>query len=644
MSNTPERESAEQQLASVAEALGVPESTVETTRARLTELRSEPELENRPIAVVGSAILSITCREDGLPITVADIANAWSRTLPDGSVEPDQLTSLFGIIASKLNMQGTPSQPRALIERYGKDLDLPDSIIVVANRILVDIFSQDAETIADDTSPDVTAGAILYIAARVNGHDDVSVNGISDIMGTSQFAVQSRSKEFRDMLGKERLANDSRYHLPAGAEPEPTQDRPANRSAESADGGDASAAEASEQVATDAEDATAMAEDAQAEEAAASDAESAAAEAEDETADDPDEAADEGEATDDEAEAADEEVETAEDEAEAADEEPAGDADAVEGDVEAVVQSLFPDELPTTDTVAEELDAELEDAEAALQAAEADGDIDRKPAGSTTVWVPGEEADLTPDLTEDAVQQEVDELVAALDLDASLRVFARGLVSDAVESLDVENASEMGGAVVLAASRIQDVDVTAADVAAAGDFEPRVLHAWLDELAETIDLEIPRPDVETYVDRLVAELGLDDEVRDETLHVLEQYEPRESDPSFTAPELAAGAMLFAATVGGAAVDSEELSEASGADSAYVTEAMNSILVSLCLALVTGDLDYDEIDWTADLLALDLADGFGDAETQSAIVLAKTYAAGREADTVDQATIDALLAE
>jgi transcription initiation factor TFIIIB Brf1 subunit/transcription initiation factor TFIIB len=617
MSNTPERESAEQQLASVAEALGVPESTVETTRARLTELRSEPELENRPIAVVGSAILSITCREDGLPITVSDIANAWSRTLPDGSVEPDQLTSLFGIIASKLNMQGTPSQPRALIERYGKDLDLPDSIIVVANRILVDIFSQDAETIADDTSPDVTAGAILYIAARVNGHDDVSVNGISDIMGTSQFAVQSRSKEFRDMLGKERLANDSRYHLPAGAEPEPTQDRPANRSAESVDGGDASAAEASEQVATDAEDATAMAEDAQAEEAAASDAESAAAEAEDETADDPDEAADE---------------------------EPAGDADAVEGDVEAVVQSLFPDELPTTDTVAEELDAELEDAEAALQAAEADGDIDRKPAGSTTVWVPGEEADLTPDLTEDAVQKEVDELVAALGLDASLRVFARGLVSDAVESLDVEDASEMGGAVVLAASRIQDVDVTAADVAAAGDFEPRVLHAWLDELAETIDLEIPRPDVETYVDRLVAELGLDDEVRDETLHVLEQYEPRESDPSFTAPELAAGAMLFAATVGGAAVDSEELSEASGADSAYVTEAMNSILVSLCLALVTGDLDYDEIDWTADLLALDLADGFGDAETQSAIVLAKTYAAGREADTVDQATIDALLAE
>lgn len=629
MSNAPERESAEQQLASVAEALGVPESTVETTRARLTDLRSEPELENRSISVVGSAILSITCREDGLPITVADIANAWSETMPEGGVEPDELTSLFGVVSSKLNMQGTPSQPRALIERYGKDLGLPDSIIVVANRILVDIFSQNAETIADETSPDVTAGAILYIAARVNGHDDVSVNEISDVMGTSQFAVQSRSKEFRDMLGKERLANDNRYHLPAGADPEPTQDRGAtsrNEAAGEADGGQAGGT---------AEDAAAE-QRAEADAADAQTAETGAAEGE-ETADEAGDATGSDAAADaDDAPSGD----AAADETEAVD----GDADAVEGDVEAVVQSLFPDELPTTDTVAEELDAAVEDAEAALQAAEAAGEIDRKPAGSTTVWVPGDGADLTPDLTEDAVQNEVDEIVAALDLDASLRVFARGLVSDAVDTLDVENACEMAGAVVLAASRIQDVDVTAEAVADAGEFEPRVLHAWLDELAQTIDLEIPRPDPETYVDRLVAELGLDDEVREETLRVLEQYEPRERDPSYTAPELAAGAMLFAATVGGAAVDSEELSAASGADSEYVTEAMNSILVSLCLALVTGDLDYEETGWTGDLLALDLADGFGDAETQSAIALAKTYAAGRESDTVDQATLDVLLAE
>lgn len=641
MSNAPERESAEQQLASVAEALGVPESTVETTRARLTDLRSEPELENRPISVVGSAILSITCREDGLPITVADIANAWSQTMPDGRVEPDQLTSLFGVIASKLNMQGTPSQPRALIERYGKDLGLPDSIIVVANRVLVDIFSRDAETIADDTSPDVTAGAILYIAARVNGHDDVNVNDISDIMGTSQFAVQSRSKEFRDMLGKERLANDSRYHLPAGADPEPTGDRPADKSAQAqaageADGGQAGAGAPGDDAGEGADEAAdGDVADAQPDEGANEEATEEGT-GEETTA----EADDAGEAeADADADSEDGATDEGEDEAAAA-----GDGDAVEGDVVAVVQSLYPDELPTTDTVAEELDASAVDAEAALQAAEAEGDIDRKPAGSTTVWVPGDDAEVTPDLTEDAVQNEVDELVAALDLDASLRVFARGLVSDAVETLDVENASEMGGAVVLAASRIQDVDVTAEEVADAGEFEPRVLHAWLDELAGTVDLEIPRPDPETYVDRLVAELGLDDAVRDETLRVLEQYDPRESDPTYTAPELAAGAMLFAATVGGAAIDSDELSSASGADAEYITTSMNSMLVSLCLALVTGDLEYEAIDWTDDLLALDLADGFGDAETQSAIALAKTYAAGRETEAVDDATIDALLTE
>lgn len=305
---------------------------------------------------------------------------------------------------------------------------------------------------------------------------------------------------------------------------------------------------------------------------------------------------------------------------------------------------MFPDELPTTEHVAEELDVPIATARSALERAKANGDIEQKEAGSTVVWLPGDRTDLTPDLTEDAVQNEVDELAATLELDASLRVFARGLVSDAVETLSVENADEMAGAALLAACRIQDIDVDAAAIADAGGFEPRLLYTWLDKLAETVDVEIPRESAESLAETIADELELDESVREEGLRAIEQYEPRDDDLSFTAGELAAGGMFFAATVSGVSVDVADLSAVSGADAEYVTDAMNDILVSLCLALVRGELDYDETPWTGDLLDSDLSQDFGDREVQTAIALAKTHVAGRESQPVDEATIDVLVGE
>ncbi|MEF8883250.1 MAG: hypothetical protein V5A34_12090 [Halapricum sp.] len=180
-------------------------------------------------------------------------------------------------------------------------------------------------------------------------------------------------------------------------------------------------------------------------------------------------------------------------------------------------------------------------------------------------------------------------------LEASVRLFTRGMVSDAVAAVAVEDAGELAGAALLAACRINDVDVNATDIAAAGEFEPRALYDWLETLDETVDGEIPRLDAEAYVDRLVETLDLDETVRKETLRALEQYQPRPDDPEHTAPELAAGAMAFAATVGGTAVDPAKLSEAGGADPEFVSE------------------------------------------TGNAIALAKTYDAGRESQPVDGST-------
>jgi len=586
MSNAADRDRVEEQLTAVSETLSLPSSTVQITRVRLNQLGSEPEIEDSSLAIVGATTLALSAREDGLPVTVSDIADAWSEALEGTTIDPGAMTALFDDIASNLDIEGVPPEPRALIERFGTELDLPDGIVVVAKRILEDAFDADPQAIAGGTSPAGTAGAVLYLATHVNDIDSVDEDALGDVTDTSQVTVRNRYKELRDLLGEDRLETAQRYRLdPDTGAPMATNsgagsDENSQAQSEAGDTGDAGDGEGSSAV-----------EDGDSTSATAGGG---------------------GPQTRDGAELSD------------------------------VVGELFPAELPTTDRVAAEGDADAQVVEDELDALAERGVVERKRAGSTDVWLPGDRDVLGPDLTEDAVQREVDTIAEALDLDASIRLFARGLVSDVVEDVDVENADELGGAALLAACRINDTEIEASEIAEAGAFRSRALYDWLETLEAATDVDIPTADAETYVDRLAGALDLNESVRTESLRALEQYEPRLDEREFTPPELAAGATVFASTVGGAGVEPEELADASGADPEFVSEATNAVLVSLCLGLVQEDIDYEETAWTSDLLDSELSPEFGDSETGAAIALAKAYAAGRESQPVDETTIDVLV--
>jgi hypothetical protein len=113
---------------------------------------------------------------------------------------------------------------------------------------------------------------------------------------------------------------------------------------------------------------------------------------------------------------------------------------------------------------------------------------------------------------------------------------------------------------------------------------------------------------------------------------------------YTAAELASGVVMFAATVGRSDVDAEDISAISGAGPAYVTDAMNSVVVSLCRGLVRGEYDYDDCSWTTNLLESELSPSIGDSTTGRVIALAQTYTAGREASHVDESTLQAVLTD
>jgi transcription initiation factor TFIIIB Brf1 subunit/transcription initiation factor TFIIB len=246
-----------------------------------------------------------------------------------------------------------------------------------------------------------------------------------------------------------------------------------------------------------------------------------------------------------------------------------------------------------------------------------------------------------------AVEDEIDALTDDVDASASARLFARGMAGDAVDGVDnvtVEDAPKLAGAAVVAGARMEDSDIDTTDVAGERSFQARAVTKWLDELDTAVDVDIPRRSATDVVEQLVEQLELSEEVREESLLALEQYQSDEDDQEFTAAEMGAGAVFFAATVGRTQVDIDAVSDITGATPEFITDAMNSVVVSLCLGLVRGDIDYDDCSWTTDLLESELSPDIGDSYTGRVIALAKTYAAGREQDHVDAATVDVVLGE
>ena len=313
------------------------------------------------------------------------------------------------------------------------------------------------------------------------------------------------------------------------------------------------------------------------------------------------------------------------------------------GAVLETVRTVYPDELPTTTDVAKTHDTSESAAADALESLVDDGELQRKRAGSVDVWLPASGGDAGTALTVDAVESEIDALVEELDIGSSTRLLARGMVSDAVESADVGAAAELAATTVIAAARISGADgVDIVEVADRREFEPRVIAQWLDTLDEAVDADIPRQDPEDIVEDVVAELGLSEAALAESRRSLERFDG--DSEAFTAGELGAGAVLFAATISQTQVDVDRLAAVAGAGTNYVTSAMHSIVVSLCLALVRGDVAYEDCAWTTELLESELTPSLGDSETGRAIAIAKTYTAGREGQYVDDRTLHVLHGE
>lgn len=516
-------------LVQVGEQLQIPSDTLQITLVRLDQLSNEPDVDEEYLDDTAAAALALSAREDGLPLTESDIEGAWSQTLEAQgktiSISQQQLDA----VGSYIDIDEVPTHPNTLVQRFADSVGMPDELASAALHILHDAYEADPTVVAGGPSPSATAGAVMWLAAVVNGQDDnYAQDTLGRVTGTSEVTVRNRSQELRNLLGEDQLRSDAYQVSVAASE--------ADSGSNSSNG---SSADKSSQSGTDTEPS-------------------------------------------------------------------AGDTG---------------NEAASTDT---------------SQSTAADG------AGASSTSASGTEDD--DGTVAEAIEDEIDDLVDTLDIGASTRLLARGMVSDAADEVDADDAPEVAATMLVAGSRIEGGDIDAVEITEHTSFEPRAVSQWLDTLSAAVDVDIPRRDADDIVADVVDQLGLSDAVHEESKRTLDRYEPEEVAADYTAAELGAGAVLFAATTGGSDVDIERVSAVSGAAPEYLANAMDSIVVSLCLDMVRGDIDYAECNWTDALLDSTLTSIIDDDYTNRVLAIAQTYVAGREGRAVGDGTLGSILAD
>ncbi|MFC6758167.1 hypothetical protein ACFQER_17950 [Halomicroarcula sp. GCM10025894] len=369
--------SVQNRLVTVCEKLQIPNNTMQITLVRLDQLRNEPDVNEDRLDNTAAAALALSAREDGLPVRDEDIASAWSDAVDAPDADINITTQQLEAVSDYFDIAEVPPHPNTLVQRFGESVDMPEELVTVAHRLLQDAFALDPTVVSGGPAPAATAGGVLSLAALVNGLDDnYEQSTLGKVSGTSEVSVRNRCQDLQDLLD-DRLGNDRYRVVPASQAP----DQP----------GDESQTDAAAETSATAADGAGSGESATASSSSSDSAGSSSS----------------------------------------------SDSSTTTADGEAVletVQSVYPDELPTTTKVAETHDTSETAAEGALKALADDGAVQRKRAGSVDVWIPAGADETGAALTVDAVETEIDALVEELDIGSSTRLLARGMVSDAVEA------------------------------------------------------------------------------------------------------------------------------------------------------------------------------------------------------------------
>jgi transcription initiation factor TFIIB len=136
-----------------------------------------------------AALLYITCREQGAPRTLDEIAKA-------SNIGKKDVGKTYRYVARKLNIRILPAKAQDYIPRFGSLLTLSEKVQVKA----VDVLDEAAKyDVISGKGPIGVAAASLYIAAVLSGEKKTQ-REVADIIGVTEVTIRNRYKEIVEAL------------------------------------------------------------------------------------------------------------------------------------------------------------------------------------------------------------------------------------------------------------------------------------------------------------------------------------------------------------------------------------------------------------------------------------------------------------
>jgi len=144
----------------------------------------------RSTEAIISALLYITCKEEGAPRTLDEIAKA-------SGVDKKEIGKTYRYVARKMTLRILPAKAQDYIPRFGSLLGLSERVQVRAVEVLDEASKFD---VTSGKGPIGVAAAALYISAVLEGERKTQ-REVADIIGVTEVTIRNRYKEIVESLG-----------------------------------------------------------------------------------------------------------------------------------------------------------------------------------------------------------------------------------------------------------------------------------------------------------------------------------------------------------------------------------------------------------------------------------------------------------
>ncbi len=186
--STPEAiEQAITEVEHLSNELDLPQEVEQMAKVIVRRWAELNRLQSRPIAVNAAASIVVACKASNLPYTTRDVAARVSEEVDAkyiGRAETDMVSEL----GSALNLDVKVTTPEDYVDRFVKEIDLPESVGERALRVL-EVAQEGDPNVFSGRSPSAGAAAAIWIGGRLEG-EKVTQSNVSDVAESTNVTIR----------------------------------------------------------------------------------------------------------------------------------------------------------------------------------------------------------------------------------------------------------------------------------------------------------------------------------------------------------------------------------------------------------------------------------------------------------------------